>query len=132
MVTFYCPDCLSTIPEKAQFCPQCGYEVSQFSHLDNEERWLHTLHHSVPEYRMLAIDVLGSLGSHRALEEFERVFENGREDCFTLREVMLAAAKIGGPKALAILQNARGYQSVLVRDLAEKLLARQDIGGREV
>ncbi len=124
MLTFYCPNCWSNVKEGEKTCPNCGYDLESFTHLDYESKLLAALHHPVPEPRMMAARILGDLGSERALPEFLRILQSGEGDYYFLREILLATAKINHPDRIAILQKAVLSSSMLVSSLANDLLAR--------
>jgi HEAT repeat protein len=123
MLTFYCPSCWSSVREGEKSCPNCGYDLAQFTNLDYEEKLLAALRHPVPERRMMAANILGSLGSVRALPEFLRIIENGKGDYYFLREILLAKAKINHPERITILEAAKLSHSQLISSLANDLLA---------
>ena len=77
MVTYYCPHCWTILDEKDQVCPKCGYVIKDYQDSSYEDKLLNALHHPVPERRIMAAQVLGILGSQRALVEFLKILESG-------------------------------------------------------
>lgn len=120
MLTFYCPNCWTALEENTRKCPHCGYEIDNFESSSYEDKLLAALHHLVPERRVMAAQILGNLGSHRALTEFKNIIRT-ESDYFFLRAVLIACAKIDSPERLQILQLATEHESKLVRDLAVEL-----------
>jgi HEAT repeat protein len=124
VLTFYCPECWATIPEEYVTCPHCGFDLSQFSRSTYEEKLLKALHHTVQERQLIAAEVLGKIGSQRALPEFEAILDREKENYFLLRAVVEATAKIPDPRRRDILQKtARQHSSSMIQHLAEELLA---------
>ena len=103
-------------------CPNCGYDLSDFSSRSYEEKLLLALRHPVPESRMVAIQTLGDLHSQRALLELERILGDLQEDVYTLRETVIAIAKIPGEYSKTLLKGATQHPYTLVRHKAEELL----------
>lgn len=121
MLTYYCPQCWGVLQGDESHCPHCGYELGQFTQLPYEDKLLAALHHPVQERQIIAAQVLGELGSVRALPEFEKLLER-EEDYYLLRAVLLAVARIDHPQRRALLRKAREHSSLLVRSLAQELL----------
>ena len=122
MITFYCPNCWTAVPEPSLACPICGYDLSGHTDLSYVEKLLAALGHPVPENRMIAIQVLGDLGVERAFPAFERILQNEQEKYYVLQEVLTAARKIGGPRALDLIRRARQHPSQLVQRFANEIL----------
>jgi HEAT repeat protein len=127
-VTFYCPNCWTALRESGDICPACGYDLREYTNLPYVEKLLVALGHPVPENRMIAIQVLGKLGVERAIPAFERFFQDEREDYYILQEVLVAARKIGGARALDLIRKARQHPSGLVQRLAGEMLEEMRIG----
>ncbi|MEJ5201833.1 MAG: HEAT repeat domain-containing protein [Anaerolineales bacterium] len=121
MLTFYCPNCWTELQENTRKCPHCGYEVDHFESSSYEDKLLAALNHPLPERRIMAAQILGNLGSQRALKEFKNIIQ-AETDYFFLRAVLIASAKISSPDRFQILQLATKHESKLVRDLAVELL----------
>lgn len=123
MLTFYCPKCWEVVEETDQRCPHCGADLSEFNQLAFEDKLLAALHHSVPERRIMAAQILGNIGSWRALPEFfDLVARQEEMDYFFMRAVLLAAAKIDHPDRERILQKAAEHPSELIANLARELI----------
>lgn len=125
MLTYYCPNCWTIVQEDQQVCPNCGYVLEQFEKQSFEDKLLAALHHTVPERRIMASQILGNRGSQKAVPEFRKIIESGEEDYFILRAILMAVAKIDHPDRDAILQAAARHSSDLVRHLAEELIAQR-------
>jgi phosphoserine phosphatase len=124
MLTFYCPSCWKKTSSDLTICPECGYDLSDFSSLSYEEKLLRALHHPVPASRMVAIQTLGELHCQLALSELEKTLKNLQEDVYTLREIVIAIAKIPGEDSRVLLKEAARHLYALVRHKAEELLNR--------
>ena len=124
MLTYYCPNCWSELVEGETVCPACGFEVVEFDAYSFEEKLLAALHHSVPERRNMAAQILGNRASQRGLIEFEKIIDSGEIDYFFLRAILLATVKIEHPNRLIILHKASRHSSDLVANLARDLLAK--------
>jgi len=122
MLTYYCPQCWSEVAGEEHICPHCGYPLDEFHQQAFEDKLLAALHHTLPERRIMAAQILGNLKSERALPEFIRIIEGNEEDYFFLRAVLLAVVKIPHPDRIKILQRASQHPSRLVSDLAKELL----------
>lgn len=124
MLTYYCPNCWTIVSEDQQTCPNCGYVLDEFNTFTFEDKLLAALHHSVPERRIMAAQILGNRGSQRAVPEFQRIIESDEEDYFFLRTVLQAVSKINHPDRDTILHKASQHPSELVRKLAKELTTR--------
>jgi len=103
-------------------CPVCSFELAQDSKLSFEKKLLRTLEHPVHEKRLLAIRILGELGSQDALKSFERLLHKPKADVYELREVLAALSKIQGPRSFELTQEALNHPYPVIRRLAERLL----------
>ncbi|WP_152966418.1 HEAT repeat domain-containing protein [Ornatilinea apprima] len=122
MVTFFCPNCWTSIPEETEICPHCGYELKQFGSLTYEDKLLAALHHSVPERRIMAAQILGNRGCEQALPIFLDILQSGESNYFLLRAILMAAIKINSPLRLEVLTQASHHDSLLVKKLASEML----------
>jgi len=86
-----------------------------------EERLLRTLSHPVQEQRLLAIRILGDLGSQSALPFFERLLIDPNADVYELQEILNALNKIQGIQAQKLIRSACDHPFKVVRHLAKKL-----------
>lgn len=123
MLTFYCPNCWEIVTEDQSTCPNCGYVLGEFNKFSYEDKLLAALHHSVPERRIMAAQILGNRSSQRAIPQFLEIITGDESDYFFLRAVLLAAIKIEHPDRAIILSRASQHSSDLVRHLAAKLMA---------
>ena len=123
MLTYYCPKCWSVVDKSGQACPHCGYILENFDDLTYEDKLLAALHHSIPERRIMAAQILGNLKSQRALPEFLKIILAGEEDYFFLRSILLATARISHPGRMKILKEASRHSSTSVSNLADELIA---------
>ena len=125
MLTFYCPACWQTITGTEDRCPACGFELAQDKALSFEEKLLRTLEHPVPDKRLLAIHLLGELGSQAALPELEKLLDTEVNDIYAPRETLTALSKIKGSRSRELLKKAAGHPFPLIRQLAERLLEKK-------
>ena len=128
MVTYFCPKCWNEIDKSSEKCPHCGYHLEGFSHSDYEEKLLEALHHTIPERRIMAAQVLGNRGSLKAIPEFDKLVNDDETNFFFLRAVLLATFKINHPARVVILERAAHHPSALVANLARELLEKLDSG----
>ncbi len=120
-LNYFCPYCWKVLSGRELICPSCGRSLEEYLSLDYEQKCLLALHHPVRENRMIAIQVLGDLGSHAAVAEFEKLLE-GNEDYYLIREVLIALTKIKDPRSMDLLQKAKDHPYVLVQRLAHHLI----------
>ena len=76
---------------------------------------------------MVAIQTLGDLHSQLALPELEKTLKNLQEDVYTLRETVIAIAKIPGEDSRVLLKEATRHPYTLVRHKAEELLKKWEM-----
>jgi len=124
MITYYCPNCWNEISERDQVCPQCGYVLEEDTHLELEEKLLMSLRHPVPDIQMMAVQILGNLGSILALPQFDIILSDPDADVYLLREVIQSLSKIRHPKSAELLRKVRAHSSPLISRLAEEQLKR--------
>lgn len=122
MLTFYCPHCWKRIDGNNEYCPNCGFDLTEFSRLTYEEKLILSLHHPLPGRRNIAAQVLGNIQSVKALDEFEKILQSGETDYFYLRVILQAIAKIDSPRKMYLLQMAETNPNILIRDLATTLI----------
>jgi HEAT repeat protein len=122
MLTYYCPDCWQIVDAKDKICPHCGYSLEEFSRLDYHQKLLDALHHTIPERRMIAAQILGNLKIPEAVPYFKEILAVETEDYYFLRAVLLALAKIDHPERMEIIENATHHPSGLVRSFAIRLM----------
>jgi HEAT repeat protein len=119
MITYYCPNCWNEISEQDEVCPKCGYVLEEDTHPTLEEKLLMSLRHPAPDIQMMAVQILGNLGSIQALPQFENIPSDPETDVYLLREVIQALSKIRHPKSAELLRQVRAHSSPLIRRLAE-------------
>jgi HEAT repeat protein len=122
MITYFCPNCWGEVPEGAAVCPHCRADLSKTQALSIEEKYILALHHPIAENRLIAAEMLGALGSRKALPEFERLLDE-EQDYYILREVVLALTRISDPHARELLVAAANHPIPLVSRLARWHLA---------
>lgn len=128
MITYFCPHCWAEIPAKSVACPHCGADLAGFEAETFEDKLLEALHHSLPERRIMAAQILGNIQSRRAVPLFEQILQSEEKDFFFLRAVLLSLAKINPPQCRLWLERAAQHPSILVSRFAQELLARLDRG----
>jgi len=121
-LTYYCPNCWESIEKSETSCPHCGYKIEKFNQSSFEDKLLAALHHSLPERRIMAAQILGNLKSEKALLEFQKIINSDETNYFFLRAILLATVKIKNPIRETILEIASHHSSNLVSDLARRLL----------
>lgn len=118
-MVFFCPGCWAEIQESDVVCPACGFTLSDYARLPYDEKLILTLSHALRENRMMAIRLLGDLGSDRAVAAFEAMLET-EEDFYIVREIIWSLQKIGTARRREIIQRLRYHPSSLVRQLVEE------------
>lgn len=83
---------------------------------------MRTLEHPAPEMRLLAIRLLGELGSQAALPGLEKLLDTETKDIYALRETLEALNKIQETRSRELLQKATRHPFPIIRQLAERLL----------
>lgn len=122
MLTYYCPSCWKIVNKEDNTCAHCGTGLNEFNDLSFEQKLISSLHHSVPERRMMAAQILGNIHSQKALQEFQEIIENGESNYYILRTILIATAKLDQPERLIILQAATQHTSNLISELAKSLI----------
>ncbi len=121
MLTFFCPHCWQRVPETADQCPHCGFDLRQTAQLSYDEQLVLALRHSVTEYRVTAAHILGQHGAVIALPEFQRIIET-ENDYYLLSEILRALLNIRDPRSVELMRQAAYHRSRLVAQLAQALL----------
>lgn len=128
-LTYYCPSCWKEIPFEGDTCPHCGYDLLSYRALGYEDKLLLATRHPVPEYRYLAIQALGMLGSRRALPLFAEILREKEADVYLIYEVLQALSHIDDQRSRDLLKEATRHPLPLVQKRAIELL--QNMKGRE-
>jgi hypothetical protein len=128
MITYYCPNCWKEISEKDTVCPDCRYNLAEYSHLTLEQKLVMSLRHPILDSRMMAVKILGNLGSVLALPDFEKIIEDESSDIYLLLEVIKTLPKIHDPRSVNLLQKANLHKSSLIRRSAKEQLMRVEQG----
>ncbi|GAB4349081.1 MAG: hypothetical protein OHK0047_43140 [Leptolyngbyaceae cyanobacterium] len=92
MVTYFCPNCWNKVDGKDAVCSHCGFSLTEYSNLSYEKSLILSLHSSIMNNRMIAIQILGELRSQEALPGFKEIIET-ENDFYSLREVLCALSK---------------------------------------
>lgn len=111
-----------------RFCSRCGYQLDEFHQLEYEQKLLAALHHTVPERRIMAAQILGNLHSERAMDEFERIIKSCETDYYFMRVILLSVAKMDSSKKKKLLKIAASNPSTLIARFADRLLTMIDNG----
>lgn len=85
------------------------------------------MEHPAPEMRLLAIQLLGWLGSQAALPGLEKLLGTEKKDIYALREMLEALSKIKGSRSSKILQKATQHPFPIIHRMAERLLENRPI-----
>jgi HEAT repeat protein len=128
MITYYCPNCWIEISAQDKLCPNCGYNLSEHSHISIEQKLVMALRHPILDSRMMAVQILGNLGSVQALPEFEKILDDDSSDIYLLLEVIKALPKIHDPRSITLLQKACMHKSSMIRSSAKEQLMRLEQG----
>jgi len=88
------------------------------------KKLLSALEHPVPERRLLAVQILGRLGSQEALPALGSLLATEANDVYLLREALLAISQIQGPRSRDLIQQATAHPYRLVREMADALIRR--------
>ncbi|GAP10927.1 protein containing HEAT repeats [Bellilinea caldifistulae] len=122
MLTFYCPKCWQVVNEKEKTCPHCGFSLEKLSNQEYDQKLLDALHHTIPERRMIAAQILGNLEIQQAVPIFKQILASEVEDYYFLRTILISLAKIDHPERMEIIENATHHTSNLVCSFARKIL----------
>jgi hypothetical protein len=121
-MTYFCPGCWKIIPASAKVCSFCGCDLAAAAARSYPERLIGSLHHPVPETRLLAAEILGRLRYAPAIAPLlARAREELQERCpdIPLLAALLRSARDLGASAeecQAILTDAN---SQILRKLVE-------------
>jgi len=121
-LTFFCPSCWRELSTEQRDCPYCGYDLSSYHSLEYEEKLLLAMRHPVAEYRYLAVQNLGMLGSERALPIFAEILRQEKADIYLIYQILQALSHIAGPSSEQLLREATSHPYPLVRRKARDLL----------
>ena len=110
-----CGWCGAALARTASTCPRCGRSPRGY-----EDQLIGAVRHGHGEARTRVIQLLGQVGSDRALAAFEELL-HGDLDQATARAIVRATMAIGGPGARRLLDEAAHHRSPLVRQLVETL-----------
>jgi hypothetical protein len=117
MAAYFCPKCWHEMGPDAGKCVSCGYDTAEYSLLSYEQKLLLALSHPIRENRLLAVQLLGELKSSAALPHFRAMLKI-EDDFYTLREVLIALAKVETTEGRALVCEATRHESKIVRDFA--------------
>ena len=102
----FCLCCWSPLNGQERICPACGCDLTFFSRLSIEEKYILALGHPVVDNKMIAVSMLGKSGSQRAIPRLEKILWSPETDYYLLAEVLNALASIRNPKCLELIQMA--------------------------
>lgn len=91
-MTWFCPSCFAEVAAGADRCPACGTRLD-LDERSYEEKLVAALSHPVRERRILAAELLGRLGSRRAVPRLVELAEDG-EDPYLQAAAARALARI--------------------------------------
>ena len=113
-------------------CPNCGFNLKEFSQMPYEKKLLNSLKHPILERRILAIKALGELNNIECLGKFHQMILNDDEDFYTLAAVIEAVAKIDHPLTEWILVEATLHPSRMVQERAVEALRHKEKGTKRL
>jgi HEAT repeat protein len=120
MVHYFCPNCWKEIESQEVKCPHCGYDLSTYMSLTQEQKLIFALRHPIRENRMIAIQLLGDLKSPPAIAFFAPLLET-EEDFYVLREIVRSLVKIGSREGKELIRKLENHPSKLVREFIGEL-----------
>ncbi len=130
MLTYFCPNCWTTLASEELICPRCHFDLHQYTALPYEKKLILGLGHPIASSRVIAIETLGELHSKKALSPFDQILEDEKEDFYTQAAVIEALMKIDTREARQMLRNAaRRHRSALVRRAAQGALDKPALSG---
>jgi hypothetical protein len=130
-ITHYCPSCWETVEEEDHHCPACGYRLEDFSQLPYEDKLIQSLKHPAQDKRYVVVEILGKIGSLKALPEFKKILADPDSDYYLLRMVVEALEKIEGPESCALLALAARHTYRLIQERAQRILDERQPDERE-
>ena len=129
VVTYLCPHCGTTRPPDEVVCAYCGFDIRAFEEASFDEKLLVALFHPEPETSQRAAFLLGVRRSPGAAEALERRYHD-TGDPFILRAVVAALARLGGPIADRVLEDAKAHYFIVVRaEALRRLILRGGAAG---
>ena len=123
MATFFCPSCWIEVNAEQENCSNCGFVLADYDQLSFEEKLLAALNHSVFERRVMAAQILGGLGSTRALVPFNDILLRDDIDYYFARAILEALSRIENPDSTRIIEQAAAHHNDLIREFAQDLLS---------
>lgn len=120
MVQWYCPDCFAEVEQRTAHCPRCGADLAKPAR-DFEEQLIRALEHPLPDRRLLAAQVLGQRGAHRAAPRLIGIVEQA-DDPYLVAEATVALARIGDPAGLAVVDQMARQGPAVARAAARAAL----------
>lgn len=125
-ITYFCPACWITLTGSEERCPDCGFVLADFNRLSYEDKLVLALQNPVKDTRYNVVEILGKLGSQKALPGFQEFLQDPQADYYLLRTTVDALAKIEGPASAALLEMAARHPNQLIQERARRLLAERD------
>jgi len=125
---FYCPTCWKEINRDTVKCPHCRYDLAAYAALSYEDKLIYALRHPIRENRMMAIQLLGEMQSHKALTSFASTLEK-EQDFYVIREIIRSLDKIGTKESRNMIRRLHTHRSKLVRKAVEQTMPDMSAGG---
>lgn len=128
---YFCPNCWEEVLKDTKICPYCGVNIEK---MEKEGTYLDKLINALKSNDYFtartAAYILGEIGDSRAIEALSICIEEG--DPYIAAEAVIAIAKIGGVRALDLIEKAKDHPYVTVRRTAfeaEEILKGKEKGG---
>lgn len=122
-IIYFCPACWSVIGKDDKFCPNCGFDLSEFHNMDYEYKLLLSLEHPVKEWRKNVVYTIGLKKLEEAVPYLD-IMADKEQDPFVLLEIVETLGKIGTMSVVPVLRKLSEHKYVLVRNKARFILDR--------
>lgn len=129
---YFCPNCWEEVLKDTKICPYCKTDIEK---MEADSTYLDKLINALRsnDYftaRSVAY-ILGEIGDSKAIDALSICIENS--DPYIAAEAIIAIAKIGGIRALGLIEKAKEHPYVTVRKVAfeaEKILKNKEKGNK--
>lgn len=122
--TYYCWSCYAVNLESCGPCQACGQPVDGPPGLDYVDRLIWSLHHPLPERRIIATEVLGARSERRALAPLRRLLDEGVDPYLAIAVLQALVRITGVADNQDLLHRYANYGPAPARRAAHHLLTR--------